>query len=203
LRRNKEPRLKPNASKPMTKKSKLSLLGIVIVILIVIIVSLFLMKKKTSVTPPQGAKPAASQPVQGLTPITTPVTLEAPPTEPQAQKPEVIAALFAERYGSYSNESNYQNLRDLFPQMTARERTELQSFMNTHPFQVAAYTGTTTKVVRTEKRTSNTDHASLTVFTQRIEATQANPRARIYYQTADVELVKDGLSWLVDRFIWK
>lgn len=187
----------------MSKKSKLSIIAIVIVVLIILIAVLWSQKNKKTPTPSNINAPTVLAPETGLQPLVAPVTIEPPPTEPQPQKPEVIAALFAERYGSYSNQSSYQNVRDLFPQMTARERTEIENFIKTTPFEATVYSGTTTKVVRTEMGARTGDRISFTVFTQRIDATANNPQSRIYYQTAQIELVKSGLTWLVDRFVWK
>lgn len=187
----------------MTQKSKISLIAIIVLILIIFIAFLWSQKKKVASPAPQGTVPAASTPGTGLQPLSPPLTIEPPPTEPQPQKPEVIATLFAERYGSYSNQAAYQNLRDLMPQMTTRERAEIENYITAHPIPAASYLGTTTKVVRTEITAQTPDHVSLTVFTQRIDATSNDPQSRIYYQTAQVELVKSGLTWLVDKFVWK
>ena len=153
----------------MTKKTKLSILGLIILILLVLIIILLRMKNNApTTTSSQTISTTTPTPANGLTPLAAPTVIEPAPTEPQPQKPEVIAALFAERYGSYSNQSEYQNLRDLFSQMTARERIELEAYIAAHPFEAGNYTGTTTKVVRTEKGAETENHVSLTVFTQPI-----------------------------------
>src|SRR5690349_18870190 len=55
---------------------------------------------------------------------------------PQAQGATAarqMAELFAERYGSYSNQGDYQNLRDLLPVMTVSYRQSTEAFLETAP----------------------------------------------------------------------
>ena len=42
-----------------------------------------------------------------------------------------MGELFAERYGSYSNQGDFQNLRDLLPVMTSKYRTQTEASLAT------------------------------------------------------------------------
>lgn len=187
----------------MTRKKKLTLLAIIVLVLLFIIWWLLSLRKETPTGALSPSVPQIIAPAPPLPELQLPTKIEPPPPGPQEQKPEVIASLFTERYGSYSNQSNYENLRDLFSQMTSAMQSRTEEFINKNPLRDGDYSGTTVKTVRTEVKEKTATRAQISVYTQRIEATAQSPRARTSYPTAELVLTKSGLLWLVDSFTWK
>ena len=132
-------------------------------------------------------------------------------TAEEATAPDVrtnlkrIAAAFAERYGSYSNQGDYRNLEELRSLMTdrlARETTEFVTRSRAEGIQSPEYTGITTRALVTNVVLFNEDAgtADVTVNTQREEITSAG--ARIYYQKINLDFVQVGNLWKVDSIEW-
>src|SRR5512135_203369 len=64
-----------------------------------------------------------------------------------------VAELFAERYGSYSNQGGFQNLTDLLPVMTASYRAKTEAYLATASASGAVeYQGVTSVKVSTQIR---------------------------------------------------
>jgi hypothetical protein len=113
-----------------------------------------------------------------------------------------MAELFAERYGSYSNQGEYQNLRDLLPVMTARFRQETEAFLATAaPASGAAFEGVTSVKVSTDVRSIDEDSAIIAVSLQQ-ERTNGSA-VTTGYRTLRMELLKVGEDWRVDRASWE
>ena len=125
-----------------------------------------------------------------------------PPKDFDKQAVESLARLFVERIGSYSNQSNFQNLDDGAGLMTPRARAWADGLKKTQDTS-GGYRGTTTKALTAE----TTDWkpratANVRIATQRQEERDGTT-PRLYYQDAEVKLVFGGGSWLVDEMIWK
>ncbi|MBI2551969.1 hypothetical protein HYW17_01555 [Candidatus Uhrbacteria bacterium] len=120
---------------------------------------------------------------------------------------ETLARSFAERYGSYSNQNQFENVKDLYPFMTdglrskaAREIAQAQELSTSSS--AAGYLGVTTKAmsVKVEERTA--ESARTAVQTQRKEVRDAES-PRIYYQEIMLVFIKDGEQWKVDGVEWR
>lgn len=188
----------------MSRRSKIFLIVVLAIILILALVLIIFERGRAPTgtgteTTPTGTT-SRPPPLPGLP---TPTVIEPPPPGPVEQNPEAIAMDFTERYGSYSNQGDYQNLRDLFPQMTTGLRARTESFIASNPLGTGDYSGVTTRALSLEVLSRTDTNATMTVSTQRQEATETNQAARIYYQTARLTLVKSGLKWLVDSFEWQ
>lgn len=125
-----------------------------------------------------------------------------PPKDPDKLAAETLARYFVERVGSYSNQSNFQNLTDMLAFMTPR----MSAWADTLKKQAApggAYRGTTTKaltVTITDWKPGTS--ANIAVGTQRQEM-QDDGGDRLYYQDAEIMMIfKDG-NWFVDSLVWK
>ncbi len=117
---------------------------------------------------------------------------------------ETLAKTFAERYGSYSNESNFANLDDLEPLMTDSLASELAVMVaNTDISDM--YYGITTQVVSMNiisiDETSGT--ASISVLTQREEAVGGPTNTEVSYETLVLDMVKVSGVWKVDGVTWQ
>lgn len=127
-------------------------------------------------------------------------------SEPEVQgstAAQQMAELFAERYGSYSNQGDYQNLRDLLPVMTARYRSSTEAFLATAESAPGQpYEGVTSVKISTEVRSIDEDSAVIAVTLQQSRvAGAATPT--IGYRTLRMELEIVGTDWRVDKAVWE
>ncbi|NQU83683.1 MAG: hypothetical protein HQ536_03140 [Parcubacteria group bacterium] len=120
----------------------------------------------------------------------------------------IKAASFVERFGSYSNQGNFENVKDLFPFMTpslkvwADRYIEEQTIERPDP---SNYYGMTTKAISYELSEFNdsTGYAKVLVSTQKREATGSMENEEIYYQDAEIEFNKIGDEWKIDGVWWQ
>jgi len=126
-------------------------------------------------------------------------------TSEEIEKQKVInlSTLFTERFGSFSNQGDYQNIKDVMPLMTASLQEWAQSFIDENGDSGAVYAGTSTKVVSTNIKSIDiaSGQAEIDIQTQRIE-TSTGEEDRIYFQTLNVVLIKVGNDWLIDFAKW-
>jgi hypothetical protein len=166
--------------------------------------------------------PTPSLPTTNVTPSAN-VNLEsvalnvnvATPSPPEVTNEEKLktdlsrmAAAFAERFGSYSNQSNFENILDLKNFMTNQMQAWADDFIAKSRAErpdTSIYWGVTTKALKTT--ILNFDEtkgvAEILVSTQRREATGTTTNARIYYQDIAIKFVKENGVWKVDEAIWK
>jgi hypothetical protein len=153
---------------------------------------------------------------------TTPAKVEARPEIPAsavAQIPKLTKAqigqeelkrksmLFAERLGSYSNQSTYQNLEDLKIFMTdnmLRWATDFVAKRLADTGDSQTYFGVSTKAVSAEviKFDDANGIAEIDVSTQRNESTATVSNSKTYGQHLDVKLKKINGDWKIDSAIW-
>ena len=102
-----------------------------------------------------------------------------------------IAKTFVERYGSYSNESNFQNLRDLLPLMTDSFRQETTTFLAsaTTPEE---YSSITTRVITVDMESYDEEEGVATVVmnTQREEATGSPQNILVRFQEIELTMIR-------------
>lgn len=120
----------------------------------------------------------------------------------------ITGASFVERFGSYSNQGDFQNIKDLYPLMTPSLKTWSDGYVKK---QIAErpdpenYYGLTTKVASRNMVVFNyaAGYAKISVSTQRREAFGETTNEEIFYQDAEIEFKKIGEDWLVDGIWWK
>jgi len=117
-----------------------------------------------------------------------------------------VAELFAERFGSYSNQGNYQNLRDLLPVMTSSYRAETEAFLKSVAFDPPAeeYAGyTSTKISTDEILYDNTSgKATFDIRMQQVSIVgTAEPEISYPYLRVQLSLV--GEDWRVSSVDWR
>jgi hypothetical protein len=114
-----------------------------------------------------------------------------------------MAELFAERYGSYSNQGDYQNLRDLLTVMTSGYRAETEAFLSTaSPTPGATYEGVTSVKISSEVRSIDGDSAAVAVNLQQTKRVGAAAPV-IGYRSLRMELEQVGDDWRVDSATWE
>ena len=120
---------------------------------------------------------------------------------------KATAATFAERFGSYSNESNFSNFDTLQDIMTVKMKAWTQNFKSSQPeYQVGdVYYGIITKSVSIEITVFEKElgRAELILSTQRQEARGSTVNPRTFYQELLLEMVETGAGWKVDSATWQ
>lgn len=173
---------------------------IIIAILVLVLVALlwFLLRK----APEEGEVPVPNDPqtVREMPQARDVFTQEQ--LEQAEQGPEVAARTFAERFGSYSNQSNYGNVTDVLGIVTPELRAELEALrLAAEQEDELAYFGVNTRVVSSEIVTTEAG-AQVVMQTQREEAEGSPGNVRIRYQELTVSLEKAGRDWLIASYEW-
>lgn len=153
--------------------------------------------------PPQTAEPIVQAPV-------IPVRPEAPvkKTEPRADDLARMALAFAERFGSFSNQSDYGNIRDLNIFMTDAMKDWAESYINdarARKTQTAIYYGIVTKAIFSEAKSFDADAglAEILVKTQRRESAGLSGNSLTFYQDIIIKYVREQGVWRVDQTYWQ
>jgi hypothetical protein len=203
----------------MENKKKISFLIIAIsLIMIAIVVWLVIKNKDQGLVPPivdnQGSQVATiTESVNTSTPGTAPrdyrkfdISKE-PKIEQDEEAVKKIAMSFAERFGSFSNQSNYSNIEDLKIFMTKsmgdwaegylRELKELKN-------NDGEYYGITTKAVSAEAKSfdKNKGEAEIVVTTRRQES-KGSVVGSYFNQELTLKMAKDGSIWKADSASWQ
>jgi hypothetical protein len=170
---------------------------------------------QTTAEPVLEGAPIAKSPVEDLTPKTesSQETQKAISAE-IAAKPlgqtdiERLARSFAERFGSFSNQSNYSNITDLEMFMSEKMKQWAEDYVKKNSKEnpgSLVYYGLTTKAVSVT--TKNFDDAkgtaSILVSTRRREAMgMTNNTSKLFNQDITINFVKERGAWKVDSANW-
>ena len=119
-----------------------------------------------------------------------------------------MAAAFSERFGSYSNQSDYGNVRDLKIFMSSRMQAWADNYISqaiAKKAETNIYYGITTKAIAGETRNYDSDlgQAEILVKTQRREATGTTANASSFYQEIIVKFIHENGVWKVDGAFWQ
>jgi len=200
----------------MSKKSKLISLIIIGLVIIGVIIFLLLGGGKrviTSLTNQQPQKRTLSSTNRGLPKTNTAVktNINKKPIDEKTKLRQTLAQRasdFAEKIGSYSNQTDFKNLEELKPIMTKSWQAWADGFMrkgraSKKPTDV--YQGTTSKALKV--KTMNFDmgkgQAEFMVTCQRSEFRENMEKSRLYYQDIKVKFVKEEEEWKVDGAWWQ
>ncbi len=192
----------------MTARRRAILIVILALLLVAILATaiwlLFRKAKPTSIYVPQRVDSATSQPaaVPAMpNPLAPAVQVSAGSTA-AAQ----MAELFAERYGSYSNQGNFGNLKDLLPVMTATYRAATEAYLAAaKPSDAADYQGVTSVKISTKVRSydASAGTATVAVMLQQQKSAGASVTPSISYRSLKMTLKKSGSDWRVDSAAWE
>lgn len=131
--------------------------------------------------------------------------VNAPLSEPAPDEIRVrsLAQSFTERYGSYSNQNQYENLIRLYTYMSVKLQKETQAYITQQGVQnTSTYAGVTTTVISVAVEKLEADKAVVTVTTRRRESKEGQS-ASTSSQQARLVMVKVDGKWLVDKFDWQ
>lgn len=111
---------------------------------------------------------------------------------------------FAERYGSYSNNNNFQNFVDLKSWMTPSFQKETDELVASEQAKAknAAYFAIYTKVISKNISGLTSQKANCQVVAQRAERNETSQSAS-YFQNLLLQFNKDGEVWLVNQATWQ
>lgn len=119
-----------------------------------------------------------------------------------------MAVSFAERFGSYSNHSNYNNVVDLKIFMTRGMQVWADNFVDkarSGKENIDIYYGITTKAISSDIKTFDDEvgQAEILVKTQRRESTGSMGNATTFYQNILIKFIKEGGAWKVNSVKWE
>jgi len=201
----------------MNTRTILTIIAIIVLLAVIGLAAYLIMKQKvadnvnTVILPPDTGQvtantpevPVANEPQNNneLTNSTPPPTL----TAEEKMRGFLIktSAAFAERFGSYSNQSNFENLLDLKMLMTERMQNWVDSLVVAGNSNSGVYYGITTRTLNTEIKKVSEDAAEVSVSTQRQESVGAEVNSKVYYQDVLISFVKEGGLWKVDEARWQ
>lgn len=177
--------------------------GVLIALVIILILLLWWWFRPQSVAP-QPTQPQTQGKV--VLPATAAVDLGTQGTQittPSNGELEVmsLARTFAERYGSWSTDSNFQNLRDVTPLVTDALRATFEATI-AKGADTTVFKGTETKAINVTIKSLTAAAANVDVQTQRVETDEALKRV-VSYHVLSLKLIKKGQYWLVDTATWQ
>lgn len=119
-----------------------------------------------------------------------------------------IAMAFAERFGSYSNQSSYGNFTDLKIMMTQNMKDWADEYvkgLQASSTNQTAYYGITTNSITSEIKNfdDNAGVAQIVVTTQRQETRGSSDTSSSFIQKLDLDFKKVNGEWLADRGYWE
>lgn len=179
-------------------------------VLIILGISIFLVvRNKNKTTADETGSPVntpgvnngqPSNPASTGTPI--PAGLPAKTASPlEAEKNGVVqlAKVFVERYGTYSSDNNFQNIKEVESLVTRSLWSKISEPMNSKTT-TQGFVGVTTKAISMDLASWSDSKATVEVKTTRTE--ERNGVMTTKYQNATAGLVKQNSFWLVDSFVW-
>lgn len=166
-------------------------------------------------TPPISEEKATAAPAKPQPTATVPPTpvVSIEPTAPAKKEMTTedlgrLAALFAERFGSFSNHSNYGNIDDLRIFMSDKMKVWADNYITeaiARGGETNIYYGITTKaIIETVKQFDETGgRAEVLVKTRRREAAGATSNASYFEQDILISFVKERGAWKVNSAYWQ
>ena len=208
----------------MTRRKKIILVVIILIILIIIVL-LFLLWGRGSPTGVNVNAPMTNEAIvnQGRLEILggninaggvtvnvnagTPggVAGRVPSLEDNLKK---IASNFAERFGSFSNQNQFENIQDLEVLMSEKMKAWAENYVleaKAKNPDTSVYYGITTKAIKADlvSLDEKAGRAEILVSTQRWEAKEATTNIRVFYQDIGIKFIFENKEWKVDAAIWK
>jgi hypothetical protein len=180
-----------------------------IVVLFILGISIFLIvRNKNKNAEPQTGAPTDNTVNGGQTGGQTTVGDQAPaglpaktanPLEAEKNGASQLAKVFVERYGTYSTDNNFENIKEVETFVTPAFWSKISAPMNAKS-STQSFVGVTTKVISLELTSWSDTAATVELKTMRTE--EKNGAVSVRYQNATVDMVKIGGVWLVDKLVW-
>ena len=113
-----------------------------------------------------------------------------------------LASAFVERYGSYSNQTDFENLTDLMTFMSQSLKNWAENLIDSkrvNSNSQAPYYGVTTKVLKTEIIEFTDELVKIKVATQKSEMFGTDYNSKVSYEDLMVSLIKEDGVWKVNE----
>lgn len=201
------------------KKMLIALIIIILLLLAALVWFLFFFKWPKKAEPVTNQQ-STEQPVQQLDTVDDTIATSVKQLEivadKDAQAPdqkdvemtnlEKLASLFAERLGSYSNQSEYGNLVDLKVFMTDSMNGWADDYIAKAKAESnydGVYRGVMTRAISAEVSDLDDSNgtAKAVVHTQKVESSDVSDNV-VYYEDLSIGFKKEGPVWLVDDARW-
>ena len=125
-------------------------------------------------------------------------------SDPTSTKEAVaLARSFTERFGTYSNQNDFDNINNLRVYMTDKMEKAADKIIADSEGNQTSYYGITTRVLATDISKEEEKRVEVTLTTQRQESSDEKPEPNIFQQDVELVLVLEGNGWLVDSVNWK
>lgn len=193
-------------------RNRLLVVGLALVVVAIIVLFTILGGEENGETPADSTPEVTENGLGISEPVDAPATPQGlEPDIPVSAAPEgrtasaQIAELFSERYGSYSNQGSYQNLRDLLSVMTPSYRASTEAFLASVSSDPTAetYEGyTATKVATEEIRFDDARGEAIYEISLQQTKTLGTSVPEISYPVLRISLEKTGDSWRVAGATW-
>jgi hypothetical protein len=178
----------------MTRKHWAEILGAIAIIFALIFLVWFLMRDDVP-DDHEGAEDGLPSDV-----VDEPVAI---PDGPVEISPLPIARTFVERFGSYSTESDYQNVEDVIALATIDFKDDLERMaIAARQSDNGLYYGVSTSILTVSTESETDELATILFTTQREEATGSPGNMSLRNQDIIITLEKVGDGWLVAGFEW-
>lgn len=193
----------------MTARRRAILIVILALLLLGLIIFAVVYFWPKSEVQPVVPAPAATTSVQASpppAPVANPLNSTAAAAPSGSTAAVQMAELFAERYGSYSNQGDFQNLTDLLPIMTASYRAKTEAYLaSASSSDATTYQGVTSVKISTQVRSysASAGTASIAVMLQQQKTTGTSVTAAISYRSLLMKLKLVGKEWRVDSADWE
>jgi hypothetical protein len=207
----------------MSRRTKI-LIGVSILVIVLLLAALLLLPRGTGpgtlnilpagTTETSTGLPGNVAPNRGSTATAenAPGTTETTPTpaEPLDDTSALkrFASAFAERFGSFSNQTDFVNITDLAAFMTADFQEWAEEYVadaRAQQTDTAVHAGTTTRALMAEVLAFDESDGTATVRvgTQRRKDASGTEPGEVYYQSIVIELVKVNGEWKADSATWQ
>ncbi|OGY78467.1 MAG: hypothetical protein A3B74_02105 [Candidatus Kerfeldbacteria bacterium RIFCSPHIGHO2_02_FULL_42_14] len=115
-----------------------------------------------------------------------------------------LSRSFIERFGTFSNQNEYENINNLRIYMTKKMQAYADTLIKNAKAtdESSPYYGITTKVVSVEINELAPPQAQVKITTQRKE-TKENSETKVFYQDVEMGVVQEREVWKIDSVTWK
>ncbi|WKZ28954.1 MAG: hypothetical protein QY323_05520 [Patescibacteria group bacterium] len=189
------------------RRRAILIIALAALLLGVIIVVIILVRRAVPSAQPPAAQPVAEAPTpeQAAAAAIIQNPLAPAVTEPVGRTAAAqMGELFAERYGSYSNQGDYQNVRDLLPVMTAKYRAQTEAMLeDVEPQREQTFEGVTSVKISSEVRSYNEAAGTAVVAVTLQQEKVSGVTTTVGYRTLRMELKREGQDWRVDASRWE
>ncbi len=189
----------------MTRNKRIGILVALLLFVVLMLLLLWWLRKEPVVVTPEPVVAQEEIPKAPSKPSAKEqITKEQQAARTQYSSVQSLSKTFTERYGSYSSEADFANLKDVLPLLTADFAAKVEAYIDAGQPQ-SGYYGISTKVVTitVDQMDETAGTAQTSVMTQREESKGGPQNAEVRYQEIVLTFVKEGDVWKVASATWQ